>query len=205
MEGKFSTLGNIPHLLHFKVSNYKLQSGNPKLKKKKGDQRGNQWKRGPRQNRGPWKKRRKKRGPKTRKKGSLWDLWVQCKLPFFFHLGLRSFWLLYIFKRRISVYPYIRIFQEKYIRILLSREVYPFSYFCEAYTKISCVCRGITTNVWNAQWTSAVPNDCRYHNHFSISVISDILCSLFDIRGTLYTAFFLRCIVQFHSCAVCTI
>ena len=36
MEGKFSTLGNIPHLLHFKVSNYKLQSGNPELKKKGG-------------------------------------------------------------------------------------------------------------------------------------------------------------------------
>ena len=40
MEGKFSTLGNIPHLLHFKVSNYKLQSGNPELKKKGGTKGG---------------------------------------------------------------------------------------------------------------------------------------------------------------------
>ena len=204
MEGKFSTLGNIPHLLHFKVSNYKLQSGTPKLKKKGGTKGGTNEKGDQDKTGDLGRKEEEKEGPKP-EKGSLGDLWVQCKLPFFFHLGLRSFWLLYIFKRRISVYPYIRIFQEKYIRILLSREVYPFSYFCEAYTKISCVCRGITTNVWNAQWTSAVPNDCRYHNHFSISVISDILCSLFDIRGTLYTAFFLRCIVQFHSCAVCTI
>ena len=126
MEGKFSTLGNIPHLLHFKVSNYKLQSGNPELKKKGGTKGGTNEK-GDLDKTGDLGRKAEKKRAQNQKKVPWGICGYSVNFPFLSSGAQVFFSFIY--------------FQEKYIRILLSREVYPFSYSREAYEDRLCVLR----------------------------------------------------------------
>ena len=116
MEGKFSTLGNIPHLLHFKVSNYKLQSGNPELKKKGGTKGGTNEKGDLDKTGDLGRKAEKKEGPKPEKKVP-WGICGYSVNCLFLSSGAQVFLAFIYFQEkniRISVYPYF------------SREVYPY-------------------------------------------------------------------------------